>query len=167
MSSAARCYNSGKLTVIEPRAVVHARRNVSGLKTKPTNDNVMEFVERVADGNRRADCLTIIELMRDATQAEPVLWGTSIIGFGRYRYRYASGREGEWPVVGFSPRKNDLTLYIMPGFDSYESLMSRLGKHRTGKSCLYIKRLADVDQDVLATLIQKSVAAMSAKRVDE
>lgn len=139
---------------------------MSELKTRPTEDSVIEFLDKIADENRRTDCLTIMELMRNATGAEPVMWGTSIVGFGRYRYRYASGREGEWPLVGFSPRKNDLTLYIMPGFGAYESLMTRLGKHRTGKSCLYIKRLADVDPSVLQTLIRKSVQAMAAKRVD-
>jgi len=139
---------------------------MSELKTRPTEDSVIEFLDKIADENRRTDCLTIMELMRNATGTEPVMWGTSIVGFGRYRYRYASGREGEWPLVGFSPRKNDLTLYIMPGFGAYESLMTRLGKHRTGKSCLYIKRLADVDPSVLQTLIRKSVQAMAAKRVD-
>ena len=105
--------------------------------------------------------------MRDATDAEPTMWGKSIVGFGRYRYKYASGRQGEFMLTGFSPRKNDLTVYIIPGFDRYGDLLDKLGKHRTGKSCLYLKRLSDVDLSVLQTLIQKSVQAMASKRVDK
>jgi hypothetical protein len=95
--------------------------------------------------------------MREITGVEPVLWGPSIIGFGTYTYKYASGREGEWPVVGFAPRKRALTLYIMDGFDEYESLLARLGKVKTGKACLYINKLADVDQETLRELVRRSV----------
>lgn len=140
---------------------------MSELKTRPTDVPVIEFIERAAQGQRKTDCLTVMEMMRDATGADPVMWGKSIVGFGRYRYKYASGRQGEFMLTGFSPRKNDLTLYIIPGFDRYRDLLDRLGKHRTGKSCLYLKRLSDVDQSVLQTLIEKSVKAMSAKRVDK
>jgi hypothetical protein len=93
------------------------------------------------------------------------MWGPSIVGFGRYRYKYESGREGEWPITGFSPRKGDLTLYIIGGFDSFSDLMARLGKYKTGKSCLYIKRLSDVDAKVLKKLVQQSVKLVAAKRI--
>jgi hypothetical protein len=137
------------------------------LKTQPTQESVLDFLAKLSDDRRWDDCLTILELMRNATGAEPVMWGSSIIGFGRYRYRYESGREGEWPLVGFSPRKNDLTLYIMPGFERYENLMTRLGKYKTGKSCLYLKRLEDVDRSVLQELIEESVKTMGPVRVDK
>ena len=131
------------------------------LKTRPTKARVAEFLAAIPDEQRRKDCKAVAKLMQEATGAKPVLWGTSIVGFGTYRYKYESGREGEWPVTGFSPRKNDLTLYIMPGFDRYADLLARLGKHRTGKSCLYLKKLADVDLAVLKEIIGKSVAAMA------
>ena len=133
------------------------------LKTKPTSESVNEFLGRL-DEKRRKDCMAVVKLMKSATGVRPKMWGSSIVGFGTYRYRYESGREGEWPVVGFSPRKSDLTLYIMPGFERFENLMKKLGKYKTGKSCLYIKRLTDVDVDVLKELITESVNAMSDKR---
>ena len=136
------------------------------LKTKPTQASVLDFLGKINDDRRRDDCLSVLEMMRSATGAEPVMWGSSIVGFGRYKYHYRSGREGEWLVIGFSPRKNDLTLYIMPGFDQYERLMARLGKYKTGKSCLYLKRLEDVDQAVLKELIEESIKAMASLRVD-
>ncbi len=138
---------------------------MSDLKTKPSDDSVQAFLDRAAGAARMGDCHMLIAMMKEATGVDPVMWGSSIVGFGRYAYAYASGRTGEWPVVGFSPRKNDLTLYIMPGFERYGALMEQLGKHRTGKSCLYIKRLADVDVDILKTLIEESVAAMASRRV--
>jgi hypothetical protein len=104
--------------------------------------------------------------MSAATGAKPVIWGTNIVGFGRYRYVYASGREGEWPIVGFSPRKRDLTVYIMPGFERFGPLLKRLGPHKTGKSCLYLKGLTGLDEAALKELIEQSVAAMASKRVD-
>lgn len=129
-------------------------------KTKATKQSVASFLKTVTDEQKLADAKTVIAMMREATKCEPVLWGTSIIGFGTYRYKYATGREGDWPIVGLSPRKTNLTLYIMPGFDAYEGLLAKLGKHSTGSSCLYIKRLADVDTAVLKKLITQSVAAM-------
>lgn len=138
---------------------------MSEQKTKPTSESVNEFLARL-DEKRRKDCMTVAKLMKSATGAKPKMWGSSIIGFGTYRYRYESGREGEWPVIGFSPRKNDLTLYIMPGFERFPDLMSKLGKYKTGKSCLYIKKLADVDMDVLTNLIDESVSAMSKQRIN-
>jgi hypothetical protein len=101
--------------------------------------------------------------MRTATKEEPVMWGTSIIGFGAYRYKYATGREGDWPIVGLSPRKANLTVYIMPGFSEYEDLLAKLGPHTTGSSCLYIKRLSDIHVPTLKTMITRSVAAMKKK----
>ena len=115
-----------------------------------------------ADEGRREDCRALAGLMARATGAPAAMWGASIVGFGRYRYRYASGREGEWFLAGFAPRKNDLTLYLMSGFDGYEPLLARLGRHKTGKSCLYIKRLADVDPAVLEELVTASVRYLRA-----
>jgi hypothetical protein len=135
-------------------------------KTKPTRASVAAFLAAIPDEERRRDCRTVAKLMEAATGAKPVLWGTAIVGFGTYRYRYASGREGEWPVIGFSPRKNDLTLYIMPGFSRYADLLARLGRHKTSVSCLYLRKLADVDLEVLEAIIGKAVADMAGKRVD-
>jgi hypothetical protein len=127
------------------------------LKTKPTGQKVEAFLDAIPDAERRRDCYTVLELMKQATRSEPRMWGPSIVGFGSYHYRYASGREGDWMLTGFSPRKRDLTLYIMTGFDQAGELLARLGKHSTGKSCLYIKRLADVDLPTLEKLIQRSI----------
>ena len=135
------------------------------LKTKPTTQTAEDFLKLIVDEQRRADCFQVLEWMQQATGCAPLMWGTSIIGFGKYRYRYESGREGEWMVIGFSPRKNDLTLYIMPGFEKYDDLLQKLGKFKTGKSCLYLKRLSDVDEKVLKQLITASVKAMKGKRV--
>jgi hypothetical protein len=122
-------------------------------KTTRGDQSVAEFLSAVADPRRRADAEAACALMTEATGAEPAMWGTSIVGFGAYHYRYASGREGDWPAVGLSPRKQALTIYLSAGFDAYEELLGRLGPHSTGKSCLYVKRLADVDQGVLRELI--------------
>jgi hypothetical protein len=135
-------------------------------KTKPTGASVAAFLAAIADEERRRDCRTVAKLMGKATGAKPVLWGTNIVGFGTYRYRYESGREGEWPVIAFSPRKNDLTLYIMPGFARCADLLARLGRHKTGVSCLYLRKLADVDLGVLEAIIGMAVAGMAGKRVD-
>lgn len=133
------------------------------LKTKQTTASVAEFIAAIADEDRRADCEAIHSLMEAITGEEPAMWGTSIVGFGSYRYKYASGREGVWPLTGFSPRKRNLTLYIMTGFDRYPELMANLGTYTTGKSCLYIKRLADVDIDTLRELVEASVRRMEKK----
>lgn len=133
------------------------------LKTKPTGDDVTTFLDAVADPQRREDCHTLRGLMERVTGAEARMWGPSIVGFGSYHYVYESGREGDWFLTGFSPRKGDLTLYIMAGFDRYEALMARLGKHKTGKSCLYVKRLADLDLDVLEELVTRSVEHTQAR----
>ena len=131
-------------------------------KTKPTAESVATFLDGVADENKRQDAFALLTLMREVTGMEPQMWGPSIVGFGAYHYKYASGHEGDSFLTGFSPRKQNLTLYIMAGFDRYDELMQKLGKHTTGKSCLYIKRLADVDQAVLRQLIKESVDHMVA-----
>jgi hypothetical protein len=123
-------------------------------KTTRTGASVAEFLGAVPDPKRRADAEEICELMREVTGLEPAMWGPSIVGFGQYHYRYASGREGVWPAVGFSPRKQALTLYISDGYEQHAELMARLGPHTTGRSCLYIRRLSEVDMDVLRTLIK-------------
>lgn len=130
------------------------------LKTQKNDAGVEEFLDGVANERKRQDSYAILELMQDVTGEEPAMWGTSIIGFGSYHYKYASGRENDWFLVGFSPRKQNLTLYIMSGFDEYESLLADLGKYKTGKSCLYINKLVDVDLSTLRELIEKSVAHM-------
>ena len=132
------------------------------LKTKKTTESVEKYLNSVADEQRRKDCFKVLEIMKAATRSEPAMWGTSIIGFGHRRYKYSSGRELDWFLVGFAPRKQDLTLYIMPGVERYPSLMNKLGKHKTGKSCLYVKTLADVDMATLKQLIKQSVADIKA-----
>ena len=132
------------------------------LKTKENDQSVEAFLAGIEDAQKQADCRTLIAIMQEATGAAPRMWGESIVGFGHYHYKYASGREGDWFLTGFAPRKQNLTLYIMAGFDNYEALLSKLGKHSTGKSCLYVKRLADVDMPVLTELVVESVAHMKA-----
>jgi hypothetical protein len=131
-------------------------------KTQKNEASVEEFLNSISDDRKRVDSFLMLEIMQDVTGMEPAMWGDSIVGFGSYRYKYASGREGEWPLVGFSPRKQSLTLYIMSGFDQYESLLAELGKYKTGKSCLYINKLEDVDRKTLQTLIKQSVDHMIA-----
>jgi len=130
------------------------------MKTRPTNASVDKFLNQVPDEARREDCFKIVKMMEEITGEKPQMWGPSIVGFGSYHYKYASGQEGDWPITGFSPRKQDLTLYIMPGFAEQSDLMTQLGKHRTGKSCLYIKRLSDVHVPTLKKLIRDSVKRM-------
>ena len=126
-------------------------------KTQPTGASVTAFIDAVADPQRRSDCKAVARLMRKVTGVRPKMWGSGIVGFGSYRYQYASGRSGDWPLAGFSPRAKELTLYVMAGFDGAEDLLARLGKVKTGKSCLYIKQLADVDAGVLEALLARSV----------
>jgi hypothetical protein len=129
------------------------------LKTKKTAASVSSFLAGIADESRRKDCKAVARLMKDATGATPRMWGPSIVGFGAMRCRYASGREVDWFLAGFSPRKDSLTLYLMPNLDAHGGLLKKLGKHTTGKSCLYIKRLEDVDHAVLKRLIADGVKA--------
>ena len=129
-------------------------------KTRPTKASVSAFLPSIDDPQKRRDAKTIGAMMRRATGKRATLWGSSIVGYGRYQYRYDSGRSGEFMLTGYSPRKQAMTVYIMPGFDAYAALLRRLGKHKTSKSCLYIKRLSDVDEGVLEELITKSVGVM-------
>ena len=132
----------------------------SQLKTQRTRASVKAFIDGVADESKRNDARAISALMQDITGEKPEMWGTSIVGFGSYHYKYASGQEGDWPLVGFSPRKDNLTLYIMPGFKDYSDLLGKLGKHKKGMSCLYIKSLDDVHLPTLKTLVRQSVRQM-------
>jgi uncharacterized protein DUF1801 len=129
------------------------------LKTKATRASVTGFIDAIGDEGRRRDCRTLVKMMKKATRAQPKMWGPSIVGFGDYHYKYDSGREGDWFRAGFSPRKDALTLYLMSGlgWPDRADLMSKLGKHKTGKGCLYIKQLSDVDVRVLERLISRSV----------
>ena len=133
-------------------------------KTKPSQLSVAAFIGALPDPIKRADAKALVKLMQSAASEKPKMWGPSIIGFGSYHYRYESGREGDMPLIGFSPRKAATVLYNMTGFSDSEALLAKLGKHTTGKECLYIKRLADADQKVLEALTVKSVAAMRARR---
>jgi len=132
---------------------------MSDIKTKPRNAAPKAFIDRVAHEQRRKDAHELLELMKDVTGEPPKMWGPSIVGFGRYRYQYASGREGEMCLTGFSPRKQSLVLYLGPGLDN-SALLAKLGKHKRGEGCLYINKLDDVDRDVLRELLASSVAEM-------
>jgi hypothetical protein len=127
-------------------------------KTKPTKDSVAAFLNAIEDDRKRADAKAIDKLLRAASGEKPVLWGANIIGYGQYE-----SRSGPWPIIGFSPRKANLVVYMIDGYDQRGELLARLGKHKLGKSCLYLNKLADVDQDVLAEMAAASVAAMRAK----
>lgn len=126
-------------------------------KTKQTTASVEDFINAVKDEQTRDDCWAVVKLMQGITKAEPKMWGPSIVGFGFYSYKYASGRTGDWPLAAFSPRKQNLTLYVMPGFDGYDELMDKLGTFTCGKSCIYIKRLSDLHLPTLKKLITASV----------
>ena len=127
------------------------------LKTKKNKASVEKFLNSVKDEKKREDSYIVLKLMKQITKADPEMWGTSIIGFGSYHYRYASGREGDWFVTGFSPRKQSLTLYIMSGFSKYPDLLKKLGKFKTSKGCLYINKIEDIDIKILKELIKQSV----------
>jgi hypothetical protein len=134
------------------------------LKTRKTKASVAAFLAKIADEGRRKDCKTLVRIMKKATGAKPEMWGPSVVGFGSYHYKYESGREGDWFLAGFSPRKQDLTLYIMSGFSAYGGLLAKLGKHKNGKACLYLKRLADVDLAVLEELVSRSVEYLKTRK---
>ncbi len=133
------------------------------LKTTKNSASVSDFLNGIEDDRKRKDAKIVAKIMKRVTGEPPRMWGTSIVGYGEHHYKYASGREGDWMLTGFSPRKQALTLYIMPGFSKYDSLMKKLGTHKTGKSCLYIRKLEDVDLGVLEQLIEQSVEAMKAR----
>ena len=127
-------------------------------KTKPTALSVAAYLDAIADDTRRADCMQLAALMARVTRCEPAMWGTAIVGFGSYHYRYDSGHEGDTCLVGFSSRKGDISVYLMGGYAGAEQLLDQLGRHKIGKACLYIKRLADVQLPVLEQLVVRSVA---------
>ena len=133
------------------------------LKTRPTSASVEQFVDAIVNDRRRQDSKTVLAMMRDITGEQPVMWGSGIVGFGSYHYKNASGREGDWPRTGLSPRKQALTVYCMLGFAGAGDLLGKLGRHTTGVSCLYLPRLDQVDLAVLRTLISRSYADMAAK----
>ena len=130
------------------------------LKTQRNSSSVKSFIDAVPDEQRRKDARAVSDIMQDVTGEKPAMWGASMVGFGSYHYKYDSGQEGDWPLVGFSPRKDNLTLYIMPGFAEYAELLEKLGKHKKGVSCLYIKSLKDVHVPTLKTLVRQSVKHM-------
>ncbi len=132
-------------------------------KTKKTSQSATAFVNAIKDSEQRADCRKIAAMMRKATGKQPKMWGPSIVGYDEYDYTYASGRSGSWMMTGFSPRAQNISVYLMDGFAKRDALLKKLGKHKTGKSCLYIKRLDDIDESVLAKLIAESVSAMRRK----
>lgn len=129
-------------------------------KTKPTKISAPGFINNIADKQMRADAKKVAAMMRKATGSNAKMWGANIVGYGQYHYQYDSGREGDFMLAGFSPRKSALTLYIIPGFEKFAPLMKKLGKYKTGKSCLYVKRLSDIDEAVLDQLIADSVKYM-------
>jgi len=135
---------------------------MSSLKTQPHEGDVRAYLASIEPEKKRDDAFKILALMEDVTGEPATMWGDSMIGFGKYHYKYKSGREGEWFLTGFAPRKQNLTLYIMAGFDEYGALLGKLGKYKTGKSCLYIKKIEDVDESVLRELVVKSVDHMKA-----
>lgn len=136
---------------------------MSELKTKVNNASVKDFLNSIEDEQKRKDCFEISKIMESVTKAKPKMWGTSIVGFGSYHYKGKSGREGDWMLTGFSPRKQNLTLYLMSGFDSEKNLLKNLGKFKTSVGCLYIKKLDDVDKKVLKELVTSSVKKLKSK----
>ena len=129
-------------------------------KTQATKQSAAAFLNSIDDKDKRADAKKVAAIMQKVTGAKAVMWGSSIVGFGQYHYKYESGREGDFMLAGLSPRKQALTIYVMAGFTRYDALMKKLGKYKTGKSCLYVKRLSDIDEKVLAQLIEVSVKYM-------
>lgn len=134
-------------------------------KTRETTESVAAFLDEIPDDIRRQDARTVVKIMRAVTKEEPKMWGSSIVGFGRRRYEYSGGREDEWMIIGFAPRKGNLTLYIPGGLDKFSDLLQDLGKCKAAKSCLHIKKLSDVDLDVLNKLVKKSIALVANKRI--
>lgn len=137
------------------------------LKTKLNDGSVLDFLNNVSDTKKREDCFHILELMKKITKAEPKMWGESIIGFGSRRFKYTSGRELDWFLTGFSPRKQNLTLYIMSGFDEYNELLEKLGKYKISKACLYVKKIEDIDLKVLEKIVSLSVKFIKASADNE
>ena len=138
------------------KAKTSGKSNAKGLKTKENDVNVEEFIEKIENTARKTDCKHLLQIMKEITRKEPKMWGSSIVGFGHYHYKYPTGREGDWFQVGFSPRKQNLTIYVMQGFEKNQDLMEKLGTYTTGVSCLYMKSLNDVDESILRELIKRS-----------
>lgn len=136
------------------------------LKTKPTDQKVEDYLNSITDEKRAEDCRKIHRIMQELTGENGTMWGASIVGYGSYHYKYESGREGDWMLVGFSNRKQSISLYIMSGFSQYEELLTHLGKHKTGKSCLYINKLADIDEDILREMIASSIEIIKKRYKD-
>jgi hypothetical protein len=136
---------------------------MADMKTKPTKKSVEEFLNEIEDPKRKEDCYTLLGLMKEATREEPKMWGENMVGFGTYHYKYESGREGDYFLTGFSPRKSNLTLYMLSGFRGYEDLLAKLGKHKSSQSCLYLKSLKDIDLGVLLELIIKTSREISTR----
>ncbi|GAG93018.1 unnamed protein product, partial [marine sediment metagenome] len=132
-------------------------------KTRPSDESVEDFLKNVENQTRKKDSFEILKIMKEISGFDPILWGNSIIGFGSYHYKYKSGREGDMPLTGFSPRKQNLTLYIMDGFEKKDELLNKLGKHKLGKSCLYINKLDDINIHVLKEIINESLEYMKIK----
>lgn len=133
---------------------------MADVKTKPTSASPTKFINAIEDEQKRKDCKLLMKMMKAATGKRPKMWGDSIVGYGSYHYKYKSGREGDWFLVGFSPRKREISLYIMDGFDAHKKLLKKLGKHKTSVCCLYVKRLGDVDVTVLEKIINASAKSM-------
>lgn len=129
-------------------------------KTVANDKSVSKFIQTIESNTKKTDALTLVDLITGITGESPTMWGASIIGFGSYHYKYDSGREGDMPLIGFSPRKKAITIYLMDGFDAHQDLLKKLGKHKTSKACLYINKLADVEMEVLCELLKKSYKQM-------
>lgn len=136
---------------------------MSSPKTAKNNASVLDFLETIEHPVRKADGLALYKLMNEVTGVTPVMWGESIVGYDEYHYIYASGQEGDWPMIGFSPRKQNLSIYVMPGFGIIKDLLPKLGKHKTSKACLYINKMADIDLDVLQQIIERAIVHMRKK----
>ena len=134
------------------------------LKTKKNDSSVMEYINSVQDDSKKQDSLELLIIFKECTNEDPKMWGSSIIGYGSYHYKSERSRqEGDWPLTGFSPRKQNISIYIMPGFDKYQKELAKLGKHKTSVGCLYIKRLSDIDLEVLKHIIKDSTKTMKAQ----
>lgn len=136
---------------------------MSTLKTRPNEASVLDFIHAVGNETRKKDAFTLLEIFKEITNEQPIMWGTSIIGFGKYTYSYKSGRTEEWLITGFSPRKQSSTIYIMSGFNSNQDLLQKLGKHKVSKGCLYINKLVDVDLEILKKIIKRSIDFLKEK----
>lgn len=137
------------------------------LKTKKNNASVQKYLDAIDNTQRKKDCLKIHELMKKVSGHEGSMWGESIVGYGSYHYKYDSGREGDWFLAGFSNRKQSISIYIMSGFSRYDDLLANLGKHKTGKSCLYINKLDDIDESILQEIIETSIEFIQQKYGEE